>query len=251
MDRNTKLAERAIPGALATATLLLPLITACGNSSNDGAGRTVALDFTDPEAGDAQGWEAGFADYGVEQEAIMEFDSGHMPLPGELSDHGYGLMVGATNRSDDVFMYWTGPITGLAPETAYSVRFEVEFATDSPSGCFGIGGAPGESVWVKTGMTLERPDREVMDDHWRMTIDKGNQATGGEDAIIVGDVGNEGSDCITRVWEFKTVENDDDTLFFLDTDASGTVWLTVGTDSGFEGRTEIFYTRLEVELVPR
>lgn len=230
-------------------TLSCALLAGC-TSDGPADRQTIELDFREAGSAEQLGWEPGFSDYGVEQEEIMEFASGHKVLPDDLAAHGHGLMVGATNRSDDVFMYWTGPVTGLAPETSYSVDFQAEFATDSPSGCAGIGGSPGESVFVKAGITTERPEREVIDEHWRMTIDKGNQAIGGTDAVILGTVGNKESDCATtRVWEFKTLQSD--TPFILNTDASGTGWLIVGSDSGFEGRTELFYTRLRAELVPR
>jgi hypothetical protein len=230
---------------------LLPLLAACSNGQDASGTQVVALDFTDPDAPDAQAWEAGFADYSPEQEEIMEFASGHEPLPGALSSEGHGLMIGATNRSDDVFMYWTGPVPGLAPETSYEVHFRVEFATNSPAGCAGIGGAPGESVWVKSGMTTTKPEPIMVEGDWRMNIDKGNQSTGGEDAIILGNVANEESGCNVgeRVWELKTVESDGS--FILNTDPDGMAWLTVGTDSGFEGRTELYYTRIEAELEPR
>ncbi|WP_156966278.1 PEP-CTERM sorting domain-containing protein [Algiphilus aromaticivorans] len=238
----------ALATLLAAASLLL---AACSSSQNDSGRQVVTLDFTAADAPDASGWEAGFADYSPEQEEIMEFASGHEPLPGKLSGEGHGLMVGATNRSDDVFMYWTGPVQGLAPETSYEARFRVEFATDSPAGCAGIGGAPGESVWVKTGMTTRQPEPVLVEEHWRMNIDKGNQSAGGKDAIIIGNVANEGSGCNVgeRVWELKTVESDG--AFILNTDSDGVAWVTVGTDSGFEGRTELFYTRIVATLEPR
>lgn len=226
--------------------------TGCGGSGGAGDGsRSITLDFTAEEAPDARGWEAGFADYAAGQEDIMAFASGHEPLPGALAGEGYGLLVGATNRSDDVFMYWTGPVQNLAPETSYSVRFTVQFATDSPAGCAGIGGPPGESVWVKSGITTTRPEAELVDGDWRMTIDKGNQSAGGTDAILIGNVANEDSGCSAgeRVWALKTLQSDG--AFVLNTDADGTAWLTVGTDSGFEGRTDLYYTRIEAVLEPR
>lgn len=234
------------------ASAAMALVAGCGGSDGGGDGsRSIALDFTAEDAPDAHGWEAGFADYAPEQDAIMEFESGHEPLPDAPAGEGHGLLVGATNRSDDVFMYWTGPVQNLAPETSYSVRFTVEFATDSPAGCAGIGGPPGESVRVKSGITTVRPEAKLVDGNWRMNIDKGNQSTGGTDAILIGNVANEESGCGVgeRVWELKTLESDG--AFVLNTDADGTAWLTVGTDSGFEGRTELYYTRIEAVLEPR
>lgn len=248
MHGKLAMTRAALAGCVAS---LLALLAACSSSQEESGRQVVKLDFTAPDTPEAQLWEAGFADYSPEQEEIMQFATGHEPLPGEVSDEGHGLMVGATNRSDDVFMYWTGPVQGLAPETSYKVDFRVEFATDSPTGCAGIGGPPGESVWVKTGMTTTKPEPELVDDDWRMNIDKGNQSTSGKDAIVIGNVANEASGCNAgqRVWELKTVDSDGS--FILNTGPDGMAWLTVGTDSGFEGRTELFYTRIEAELEPR
>lgn len=44
-----------------------------------------------------------------------------------------------------------GPDDGLVAEAAYEVSYVVRFASNAPSGCAGVGGAPGESVWKKVG----------------------------------------------------------------------------------------------------
>ena len=46
---------------------------------------------------------------------------------------------------------------------------------------------------------------------------------------------NSNTDCLDWVWEMRTVERQDP--FQVTTDAEGTVWVIVGTDSGFEART--------------
>ena len=34
------------------------------------------------------------------------------------------------------------------------------------------------------------------------------------------------------------------------TDGAGTLWVFVGTDSGFEGATAVYYSRIEIKLEP-
>lgn len=254
---------RATTFAIATLLLIL-LPAACDTDSSPTTPApgdvTFEADFTirdDDGDFDAAGWEADFAHYSVVQEEIMEFASGHEPLPEQVeggpANGDHGLFIGATNRSDDVFMYWTGRMEGLEPGTTYRVEFTVQFATDSPAGCVGIGGPPGESVWVKAGATSVKPepvlDESRQNPYWLMNIDKGNQTQGGEDAIVLGNVANTLSECVgERVWELKTLASSDP---FLVTPADdGSVWLIVGTDSGFEGRTELYYTRLEATFEP-
>ena len=137
---------------------------------------------------------------------------------------------------------------GFEPHRTYSVTFEVEFATEAPSGCAGVGGAPGESVHLKAGAAPVRPEPVDEDGYYQINIDKGNQFQGGSDAIRIGDVANSNTACLDWVWEMKTVESQDP--FQVTADAEGTVWVIVGTDSGFEARTELYYTRVRADFQP-
>lgn len=201
---------------------------------------------------EAHGWSAGFSDYVPGDEESMELESAHDPLPEELDREGRGLYLAGTNHSDDLFMFWKGQVEGLEADATYEVTVEVRFATNAPSGCAGIGGPPGEAVRVKAGATRVEPAPRVEEvggrDYYRMNIDKGDQATGGEDAPVLGDVSNEVSDCNEWRWEMKTLETADPIT--VTTDGEGGVWLLAGTDSGFEGRTEIYFTRYVAVFEP-
>ena len=54
-------------------------------------------------------------------------------------------------------MFFKGPVGGLSPGASYGVSVSVEVATDTPAGCVGVGGAPGESVWIKPGAIAVEP----------------------------------------------------------------------------------------------
>ena len=201
----------------------------------------------------APGWEAGFANYRPDMGDDMELEAGHEPLPEALDEDGsMGLYIAGTNRSDDLFMFWKDRVDGLDPFTPYRVEFEVEFATEAPSGCVGNGGPPGESVYVKAGATLVEPEavvgHEMGDEYYVMNIDKGNQAQEGADAKILGHVGNTASECTDWEWELKQLEGH--SPIEIETDAEGAAWLIIGTDSGFEGRTRLYYTWLRVVFEP-
>ena len=111
----------------------------------------------------------------------------------------------------------------------------------------GIGGSPGESVYAKAGAVNFEP--EVIEDTagWlRMNIDKGNQASEGEDMINLGTLANPNIDLDTFTGEeyalmTLTSEGRD---FEVTTNAQGLVWLIAGTDSGFEGATRVYYSRI-------
>ena len=137
-------------------------------------------------------------------------------------------------------MFLKVQITGLKPTTAYKAGFHVEFATNESKACVGIGGAPGESVWVKTGASAIEPQPLLQSNgQFLMNIDKGNQAVGGKDAIVIGTIENSPTDCVHLVYETKRL--DSAAPFTVRTDATGSLWLLVGTDSGFEGATSLYY----------
>ena len=61
--------------------------------------------------------------------------------------------------------------------------------------------------------------------------------------IVIGDFSN---DTDKNVYALKTVTNG--TPFQAKANENGELWLVVGTDSGFEGKTTIYYNRIEVIL---
>ncbi len=102
---------------------------------------------------------------------------------------------------------------------------------------------------MKAGATAVRPEPVDQDGYYQMNIDKGNQASDGDDAIGIGHVGNTISECTDPwIFEMKTLESTE--VFEAETDAEGVIWLLVGTDSGFEDHTELYYTRYRAAFEP-
>ncbi|MGH8196228.1 MAG: hypothetical protein ACREQ8_17800, partial [Woeseiaceae bacterium] len=138
------------------------------------------------------------------------------------------------------------------PETTYQLDLRVEIASNAPSGCFGVGGSPGEGVFIKGGAVAIEPVRvaDAMGNNWIMNIDKGEQANGGVDAQVLGDFANS-KDCALGdfSYELKTLSNLEQAEFFVTADPLGEAWLIVGTDSGHEGTTSIFYTEIDAMFI--
>lgn len=201
-------------------------------------------------AEDAAGWRGDFCDYPVNVErADWEMFAGLAPLPAELGE-GFGYVLQGHNRSDDMFMYMYrqfGAAEGLQPETAYAVWVEFDVGTNAPAGAFGIGGAPGESVFVKIGAAAAEP-LPVADPSgdWRLSVDKGYQSEGGSAAVVVGNVAKASSEW-SDAYELKTLHNYTQPLL-VTTGADATLWVFVGTDSGFEGLTRLYYVRVNVRF---
>lgn len=239
--------------ALALCAAFLVSLMGCEMTGDGGVNDELRFDYTFEEG--TQGWTGGFADLPVDyEEDVYQLRFAHADRPAEVGE-GKALMLSGQNASDDLFMFVKKGLTGgdgIEPDTSYQVSFEVEFATDAPAGAAGIGGPPGEAVWVKVGAAPVEPlpveQGDMGTNYYLMNIDKGRQNDDGEHAMRIGDVAKEESEEF-GVYELKTVDNLDDPLE-VTSDAEGNLWVFVGTDSGFEGRTTLYYTSIGVQLVP-
>ena len=242
------------PGRSLAIAAALAVAGGCGGCT--GQAPPVHFHFTFDE--DLEGWSIGFADYPVgasdaEQQAIDDFfelGGGHTGLPEPLDTGDGALRLTGNNHSDDLFMFIKRRVRGLVPDSTYQLELRVVFASNVPTGCAGIGGSPGESVFVKGGATAAEPLR-VIDDSagqatWTMNVDKGFQSEPGADAQVLGTFGN-GRDCASSDFSYalKQVSNLELPAFTVTADGEGTAWLLLGTDSGFEGTTTIYYTEIE------
>ncbi len=227
--------------------ILLVGLLACDNEATDpNEPLSARVDFSTGQ----HGWTAGFADYPVGEDDFYELESDYRALPAPLDTSRRALYISGNNHSDDLFMFWKGQIVGLAPNTSYRVRFEVEFATNAPAGCVGVGGSPGESVWVKAGASQAEPEAVDVGGFFQMSIDKGNQAIGGEKALVLGDVASSQTCGQGQPqWEIKQLTSGAETITVTAV-GDGRVWLLMGTDSGFEATTSLYYTRLLATFEP-
>ncbi|MCY3910233.1 MAG: hypothetical protein OXF99_01890 [bacterium] len=176
--------------------------------------------------------------------AIYELDSRYRALPDGLE--GSGIYIQGHNRSDDLFMYLKRQVEGLEPSAVYTVSASIDLASNVALAMVGIGGSPGESVFVKAGASTVEPEAETgSNNHWRMNIDKGNQSTGGSAMKVIGNVAN--PDVLGDEYRIKTLASGPE-LLSVEADDQGRAWLIVGTDSGFEGLTTLYYDRISFTL---
>src|SRR5690606_26648245 len=209
--------------------LMIPAIfTACGNDDDEQQeNNRVSLLYE--FSSDAEGWEGDFSDYPVGDDEAYQLQFEHMALPGPLDNTQRALKLSGLNHSDDLFMFVKKQVTDLIPNREYQLNFTVEFASDQGEGQFGIGGSPGESVYLKVGATpqdlVKTPDEEGW---YRLNIDKGNQAQGGEDMVVIGNFTNGSSE---NVYTLKTLSNT--TPLRATASGEGKIWIIFGTDSGF------------------
>ena len=194
---------------------------------------------------DDEGWTTGFADLPVNwTQDLYELEGEYRQLPIDLV--GGGIYLQGHNRSDDLFMYVTKQVSGLVPESEYQIEFTLDLATNVPGGLMGIGGSPGESVFVKGGATTNKPI--ASDDGTGLlllNVDKGFQASDGNEMVAIGNITH--PDVVGEEFKIKTLDNSFNPLAAI-TDENGQLWLIAGTDSGFEGLTRIYFTGINFHL---
>jgi hypothetical protein len=210
----------------------------------------LEVDFRDG----AQGWEAGFAEYSPEIEHMMQLEAGTRPLPSELGINANGYYFQGMNQSDDLFMFLKrrlGTDDGVMPGQEYRVVFTIIFASNAPSGAAGIGGSPGESVYLKAGASAVEPEvyLDSADNHYRMNVDKGEgNSSDGTAASVIGGIANGLS--AEENPRYVSLERRHEHDYTVVASQDGGLWVLVGTDSGFEGLTSIYYQGIAVTLNP-
>ena len=197
----------------------------------------------------ALGWEPGFGDYtpqfGLD---TYELRSEIRQLPPEIGS-GTGFFFQGHNRSDDLFMFLKRRLTpadGIVAGQRYEINYTIVLASNACSDCTGAGGHPGFSVYLKAGAAPIEPI--PYGSFQRLNVDMGAQSQGGIAASVAGDIANglpynpePPYVSLTRTHRHTTG---------VTANSSGELWLLVGTDSGFEGLTQLFYQRIDVTLVP-
>jgi len=193
-------------------------------------------------------WQVDFADYPASKDDSIKYalTTNVVKMPASTGAAGNGLMISGNNYNTDLFMFLKRKVTGLSPNTEYTIVFDVQLASDAPTGLVDGNYAisPGQSVYLKVGAVNKNPMKVQQGDNYRMNIDKGDQGNSGSDMVTIGNIGvapgNQSYAIITR--SNSTVNSP----ILAQTNADGELWLIVGTDSIFKGTTTIYYARIDV-----
>jgi hypothetical protein len=233
-------------------SLLLISLTGCVTDSRFEDDAPTVLLFSFAEG--LQGWTGAFSDYALSMQDGLDLVFARRPLPPELVQNDMALFLAGTNLSDDLFMYLKHEVRAVRPDTTYAVTYELAVASNAPSGCVGIGGAPGEAVLMKVGVATVEPVPVLQNGEVRLNIDKDNPPEGQSprsSVLEVGNIANGVEECLDAVPYRRITLGNQSNPLTVTTHADGTLWLFVGTDSGFEGRTTLFYDTIRVTLVPQ
>lgn len=188
-------------------------------------------------------WIPGFADYPAGPDDSARFELRYAYRGPEVNSMlaKSSIMLSGNNLNGDLFMYLKKRVSGLRPNTDYTITFSVELASNLDLAQYN--GTSG-SVYLKAGASSFEPESVVASDTYVLNIDKGNHERAGEDMVNLGDLmGAENSKGYTLITLSNTLAN---RRFISRTDADGVLWLIIGTDSNLKGTTSIYYTRINV-----
>lgn len=191
------------------------------------------------------GWASGLADFPQDHDTtLMKFDVQLAKLPSPLDTTRKSVRMQSNNTSDDLFMFLKKKVTGLDPSRTYQVLYEIDLGTKYPKGSMGVGGSPAEAVYLKAGASPNEPVRKLVDGFYGVTIDKGQQSVGGKEMSVIGNVSNGVDSTVYKLVQRSNTE----APVSVKPNAQGEIWLCVGTDSGFEGLTVLYYDRIKVTI---
>lgn len=192
---------------------------------------TITYDFNRG----AQEWTAHFADYPQGDEEFFELESGVRKLPVEISPTRSGFYISGNNHSDDLYMFLTREYQAVPGDT-YRINFRVTFDSNAPSNCIGTGGAPGEGVSMNANVLNTEPEIFVDElNHIRTKFEHGT---------FISNLAN-GIECEDSKDEYVSLTRTQTMTKTIRTGKTGKLWFVVGTDSGFESTTAIYYEKIQ------
>ncbi len=193
------------------------------------------------------GWQADFTDFPASTEDSLRYELqfAYTDRPANLGANQKSIMLSGKNYSDDLFMFIKKKLSNLTPNKDYTIAFDVELASNAPKGAVGIGGAPGESVFLKAGATGTEPRKIIDGPNYALNVDKGNQQMPGEVTVVLGDIAV-AYDTKDYALISRSNTSTNDIPFIAKSNSKGEIWLIVATESGFEGTTTVYFTKVNV-----
>ena len=197
--------------------------------------------------GAVDGWNAVFAEYPDGEQEFYELASGIKNLPEPLDQTKKAFMLSGNNHSDALQMWLVKQLSGLAANAKFTIETEVELASKYPDGSVGIGGSPGSAVhlvskFATEGYTLEKGKTEGY--NVKLTLKKVESVPESVMEVELGDVSITSDQYVYKLITRKKSSSPNVVV----TDNSGKVWAIVGTWSGFEGISTLYYTRIRITL---
>ena len=229
---------------IALSLSVLLVTTACEkDESTDGT-----LIITETFESGANGWEALFGSYPEGQEEFYELDSGIKNLPEPLDETKKAFMLSGNNHSDALRMFFVKQISGFTPGATYQLALDLKLASKYPEQSAGIGGSPGGAVHVvayASALGYEKKYTQGTEEpvYFDIEVKKDIIDDKAQSEAELGTVGIDGEEFVYKLIDRKTSKP-----MLCKADDAGKIWVIIGTWSGFEGITTLYYDQVKLEF---
>jgi hypothetical protein len=222
--------------------LLTTILLSC-KKKNEQSYKEYQFEFNET----LQGWSVLFSDYPVGDENNFELKFEQARLPAPLDTSVKSIKVSGNNHSDDLLSMLYRKVDGLSPNTTYWVGFDIDLASNACKDCAGIGGSP--NLCLGAGAISFPPQNRISSGptpYYRPNFLSGIQGCQSNASLkVLGRIGvGNGLNIPYTLINLNNYENP----IPVTTNSDGELWLLVGTDSGFEGITTIFYKKIKARL---
>lgn len=231
----------------AASLVAMILISSCEKDDSGLENLTLTETF---ESG-ANGWEALFGSYPEGEEEFYGLDSDVKALPTPLDQSKKAFMLSGNNHSDALRMFMVKQIDGFIPGASYQLSVSLKLASMYPSSGIGIGGGPGSAVHIVAYASAGGFEKKYSDDsnssgYFDIEIIKDTVDDKAQSTADLGTVGIEGEEYV-----YTMIERQNDEPLVCKADSNGKIWFIVGTWSGFEGITTLYYDEVKIEFQKR
>lgn len=206
------------------------------------------LTLTETFESGANGWEALFGSYPEGEEEFYDLGSGIKELPEPLDQSKKAFMLTGNNHSDALRMFMVKQIGGFVPGASYQLNVSLKLASMYPSSGVGIGGSPGSAVHIVAfaaakGYQKKYTDGKEDSGYYEIEIIKDENDDKAQSTVDLGTVGIDGDEYV-----YKLINRQSEEPLICKADENGKIWIIVGTWSGFEGITTLYYDELKIEI---
>jgi hypothetical protein len=192
----------------------------------------------------AENWEVFFSDYPIGEEDFYELEFSHSYLPQPLDVTKMSVKISGNNHSDDLLSFIVRKFENLKPNTVYSVTFNVELASNATTNGIGIGGSP--DLALGFGGLAYQPANNINQGYYRPNFISLLQSGGSNE--VIKSAGRIGVSPDSPAAFTLINRNNLSEPIQLKTNGDGELWLMIGTDSGFEGPTMLYFKSINIRM---
>jgi hypothetical protein len=191
-----------------------------------------------------QGWDSLFSDYPRGEESFYELEFAFTHLPEPLDTTIRAIKVSGNNHSDDLLSFIATRISQLIPNAVYKVTFDINMASNVATNSAGIGGSPDLALGV--GGLGYQPANALDGANWYRTnfISLLQSKESNNVMQMIGTIGVQDTTTTYTLINRNNINNP----INLVTNDFGELWLMIGTDSGFEGITTLYFKTITIKL---